>query len=45
MNLPVLDPVFTQTPDADLREAFHSFTKGICPQCRELVDALPVVSA
>ena len=40
MKLPILEPKFTFTPDAQAREVFHSFTKGMCPECRELVDGV-----
>lgn len=43
MHLPVLDPVFTRTPDADGREIFHSFTRGICSHCRELADTARIL--
>jgi uncharacterized radical SAM superfamily Fe-S cluster-containing enzyme len=43
MNLPVIDPHFTLTADAAAREVFHSFSKGICPACRELVDGARVI--
>ncbi len=32
-----------ETPDARTREVFHSFSKGICPQCRELVDGARIL--
>jgi uncharacterized radical SAM superfamily Fe-S cluster-containing enzyme len=43
MNLPLIDPHFTPTADAGRREVFHSFSKGICPTCRELVDGARVL--
>jgi 7,8-dihydro-6-hydroxymethylpterin dimethyltransferase len=43
MNLPVLEPTFTFTPDAGKREVFHSFSKGMCPICRELVDGARII--
>ena len=43
MNLPVLDPSFTRTADARAREVFHSFTRAMCPTCRELVDAARII--
>jgi uncharacterized radical SAM superfamily Fe-S cluster-containing enzyme len=43
VNLPVIDPHFTLTADAAAREVFHSFSKGICPACRELVDGARVI--
>ncbi len=43
MNLPVIDPPLTLTADAMAREVFHSFSKGICPTCRELVDGARIL--
>src|SRR5215467_10498275 len=43
MNLPVLEPTFHHTTDARDREVFHSFSKGICPVCRELVDGARIL--
>src|SRR5438105_2354098 len=43
MNLPLIDPPFTRTADADRREVFHSFSKGMCPKCRELVDGARIL--
>jgi len=43
MKLPVIDPKFTRSSDADAREVFHSFSKGICPQCRGLVDGVRMI--
>lgn len=43
MNLPVIEPQFTLTADAAAREVFHSFSKGICPTCRALVDGARVI--
>ena len=40
MQLPIIDPTFTSTTDAASREVFHSFSRGICPKCRELVDGV-----
>lgn len=40
MQLPLTDPKFVSTADAAGREVFHSFSKGICPKCRELVDGV-----
>ncbi len=42
MQLPMLEP-FVRTPDAAAREVFHSYTRSICPQCRELVDAARII--
>ena len=43
MKLPVLDPKFVRSSDADAREVFHSFSKGICPKCRGLVDGVRMI--
>ena len=43
MKLPVIDPHFTETPDVGSREVFHSFSKGICPICRALVDGVRIL--
>ena len=43
MKLPVLDPKFVRSSDADVREVFHSFSKGICPTCRGLVDGVRMI--
>jgi 7,8-dihydro-6-hydroxymethylpterin dimethyltransferase len=40
MQLPLVDPTFNSTPDAAAREVYHSYSKGICPSCRELVDGV-----
>jgi hypothetical protein len=40
VELPIVSPTFTATADARSREVFHSFSKGICPECRELVDGV-----
>jgi len=42
-TLPDLKTGFVRTPDADTREVFHSFSKGMCPQCRKLVDGTRVI--
>ncbi|HUR82497.1 MAG TPA: radical SAM protein, partial [Thermoanaerobaculia bacterium] len=43
MKLPVIDPKFVRSSDADTREVFHSFSKGICPTCRGLVDGVRMI--
>src|SRR5262249_52538128 len=45
MQLPIIDPTFTRTADAHERDVFHSFSKGICPPCRELVDGSRLLRA
>ncbi|MBI3821970.1 MAG: radical SAM protein [Planctomycetes bacterium] len=41
MQLPLVEPTFTA--DATRRESFHSFSKGMCPSCRELVDGARIL--
>jgi uncharacterized radical SAM superfamily Fe-S cluster-containing enzyme len=43
MQLPIVNPTFIETSDARRREIFHSFSKGICPTCRELVDGVRIL--
>ncbi|MEO7096433.1 MAG: radical SAM protein [Polyangiales bacterium] len=43
MKLPILEPKFVFTPDAASSEVFHSFTKGMCPQCRQLCDGVRLI--
>jgi uncharacterized radical SAM superfamily Fe-S cluster-containing enzyme len=43
VDLPIVSPTFIETPDARRREVFHSFSKGICPKCRELVDGVRIL--
>jgi len=43
VELPIVSPTFTETSDAKRREVFHSFSKGICPTCRELVDGVRIL--
>jgi uncharacterized radical SAM superfamily Fe-S cluster-containing enzyme len=43
MDLPILEPTFTRTADASGRDVFHSFSKCICPTCRELIDGARVL--
>jgi uncharacterized radical SAM superfamily Fe-S cluster-containing enzyme len=37
------EQTFTATPDSGSREVFHSFSRAMCPKCRELVDAARVI--
>ncbi len=39
-RLPLIDRSFTRTPDVAEREVFHSFSKGLCPQCNKAVDGV-----
>jgi uncharacterized radical SAM superfamily Fe-S cluster-containing enzyme len=43
LKFPMLDPKIVRTTDASSREAFHSFSKGMCPTCRELVDGVRLI--
>ena len=43
MELPIIDQKFIETPGARTGEVFHSFSKGICPKCRELVDGVRIL--
>jgi len=43
MQLPIVDPKFIETSDAKTRGVFHSFSKGICPTCRILVDGVRLI--
>ncbi len=43
VSLPLVDARFVETPDARAKEVFHSFTKGMCPKCRELVDGVRLI--
>ena len=45
MQLPIIDPMFIETSDAHEHEVFHSYSKGICPRCRELVDGVRILRA
>lgn len=42
-HLPILDPSFVRTPDVGAREVFHSFTKGLCPTCKRLIDGQRII--
>ena len=43
MKLPVVDPKFTYSPGSAMGEVFHSFSKGMCPTCRGLVDGVRII--
>ncbi len=43
IDLALQDRRIIETSDARSREVFHSFTKGMCPKCRELVDCQRVI--
>ena len=43
MKLPFTNPQFVETPDARAQEVFHSFSRGICPTCRTLVDGARIM--
>ena len=42
-RLPILEPKHTFTRDAASREVFHSFSRGLCPQCKRPVDGVRVI--
>ena len=37
------EQTFVMTPDAGEKEVFHSFSRAMCPTCRQLVDASRVI--
>ena len=44
MKLPIVDPKHTLLePTATAPEVFHSFSKGLCPQCKRPVDGVRVI--
>ena len=43
MKFPDLDTPFISTPDAASHDVFHSFSKGMCPTCRALVDGVRII--
>src|SRR5215510_6698986 len=43
MKLPIVEHSFTFTPDAAQREVFHSFSRGLCPQCNKPVDGVRMI--
>jgi 7,8-dihydro-6-hydroxymethylpterin dimethyltransferase len=43
MKLPLVEPKFVLTPNVASREVFHSFSRGLCPQCRKPVDGVRVI--
>jgi uncharacterized radical SAM superfamily Fe-S cluster-containing enzyme len=42
-KLPLIDRKFTFTPSASEREIFHSFSRGLCPQCEKPVDGARII--
>jgi hypothetical protein len=42
-RLPLLDRKMVFTPDAATREVFHSFSRGLCPQCKRTVDGVRLI--
>jgi uncharacterized radical SAM superfamily Fe-S cluster-containing enzyme len=42
LKLPIVEPKFTRTPEVSSREVFHSYTKGLCPQCKKAVDGVRI---
>ena len=43
IKLPILEHPIIKMPDADSREVFHSFSKGLCPQCSKAVDGVRII--
>ena len=43
LQLPDPRQAFTRTSDATAGEVFHSFSRGMCPECRELVDGARII--
>lgn len=43
VKLPIIDQTFTRTKNASAKEVFHSYTRVICPHCRELVDGERII--
>lgn len=43
IKLPIAEPSFFRTPDANKREVFHSFSRGLCPSCKRPVDGVRVI--
>ncbi|MBL8609538.1 MAG: radical SAM protein [Myxococcales bacterium] len=43
VKLPIAEPKHVFTPDASSREVFHSFSRGLCPQCKKAVDGVRVI--
>ena len=43
IKLPIHEPTFVRTPDANTREVFHSFSRGLCPSCKRPVDGVRVI--
>ena len=43
MTLSAGDQQIIRTSDANEREVFHSFSKGMCPKCRQLVDGTRMI--
>ena len=50
LKLPLVDPKFVFgsdfrgfAPDREPREVFHSYSRGLCPQCRKTVDGVRIL--
>ena len=37
MKLPILDPKLTVLSPPEANEVFHSYSKGLCPQCKKAI--------
>src|SRR2546430_165402 len=40
LKLPLVEPKFIKTPSVEGREVFHSYTRGLCPECKKTVDGV-----
>jgi 7,8-dihydro-6-hydroxymethylpterin dimethyltransferase len=43
VKLPIAEPRFTMLQSAGSQEVFHSFSRGLCPQCRKPVDGVRII--
>ncbi len=43
MKLPIVDPKLTVLAPPGADEVFHSFSKGLCPQCKKAVDGVRLI--
>ena len=43
MKLPIIDPKFTHIAPPVSGEVFHSFSKGLCPQCKRPIDGVRLI--
>jgi 7,8-dihydro-6-hydroxymethylpterin dimethyltransferase len=45
IKLPLIEPRFVKTPDVGEREVFHSYSRGLCPSCKKVVDGVRILRA